>query len=100
MIHFTCDRCGRVLEIEEDLRYIVNLEICVAMDPLEVNEIDEDRDHLLEIHEILEGDESREHYRVEMYTKQRYDLCPECQKKFMGNPLGREPAPQLGFSQN
>ena len=54
MIHYSCDRCGRVLDPDEDLRYVVNMEVYAAADPLCVEDEDDDRDHLLEIHEILE----------------------------------------------
>jgi hypothetical protein len=31
----------------------------------------------------------------------RFDLCPECRKKFVQNPLSREAAAQkFGFSEN
>jgi hypothetical protein len=30
----------------------------------------------------------------------RFDLCTECRRKFLKNPLGREPTKQFDFSQN
>jgi hypothetical protein len=30
----------------------------------------------------------------------RFDLCPECRKKFLKNPLGREHSKQFDFSKN
>jgi hypothetical protein len=30
----------------------------------------------------------------------RYDLCPECHRQFLKNPLGRDPVLALGFSNN
>jgi hypothetical protein len=30
----------------------------------------------------------------------RFDLCPECRKKFVENPLRRETAKVVGFSEN
>ena len=103
MIHHTCDRCKRVIDQEQELRYVVRLEIEAVMDPLHEDEPQDDRDHLLEIDEILErveiadGDASGE----DIYQKRRYDLCPQCYRKFAGNPLGREKkAATLGFSHN
>ena len=54
MIHFTCDRCQRVIDSEQELRYIVKMEIEAVMDPIGETEPPDDRDHLLEIDEILE----------------------------------------------
>jgi hypothetical protein len=72
------------------------------MDPGDAGDIEDDRDHLLEIHEILERKYANESECVshDVYQKRRYDLCPECHRKFIKNPLGRESAPQLDFSQN
>jgi len=102
MIHYACDRCGRVLDPEEDLRYVVKMEIYAAMDPLCVEDGDDDRDHLLEIHEILErvNDTDNDGVGDDVYRKVRLDLCDECHRKFVKDPLGREPAAQFGFSQN
>ena len=54
MIHYSCDRCKRTLDAEQDLRYVVRIEIHAAMEPVEVDEFEDDRDHLVEIQEILE----------------------------------------------
>jgi hypothetical protein len=102
MIHYSCDRCKRILDPEDDLRYVVKLEVYAAMEPLEAEEAGEDRDHLLEIQEILERieDSGNDHIGEDVYQKQRYDLCADCYKKFIKNPVGRELAAHLGFSQN
>jgi hypothetical protein len=54
MIHYTCDRCKRVIDPEQELRYVVRMEIEAVMDPVYDQEPLDDRDHLLEIDEILE----------------------------------------------
>lgn len=99
MIHYSCDLCKRPLDSEDDLRYVVKLEVYAAFDPLE---IDDDRDHLLEIHEILErlDDATSEEIGDEVYQQLRFDLCPECRKRFLKNPLGRKAAEQFDFSKN
>jgi len=99
MIHFTCDRCKRVIDPEQELRYVVRMEIEAVMDPIHEHEPQDDRDHLLEIDEILErvdGDEAAD----QAYHKRRYDLCPQCYRKFSANPLSREKKTTLGFSHN
>ena len=102
MIRYTCDLCRRELDPEEDLRYVVKLEVYAAFDPATSNEEDDDRDHLQEIQDILErlGDAESEQIGEDVYQQFRFDLCPQCRKKFIKNPLGREPAKAFGFSQN
>jgi hypothetical protein len=36
----------------------------------------------------------------DVYQQLRFDLCPECRKKFVKNPLGREGSKQFDFSKN
>ena len=102
MIHFTCDRCKRELDSTEDLRYVVKLEVFAAVDLPESNDVEEDRDHLLEIHELLEHLDASgiESSGNDLYRKHSYDLCPTCHRKFIANPLGHELAVQFGFSEN
>ena len=104
MIHFTCDRCHRVIDSEQEMRYVVRMEVEAVMDPIHEEEPEDDRDHLLEIDEILErvdcaADEALDD---DIYRKRRYDLCPHCYRKFKANPLGRDKkvATTLGFSHN
>jgi hypothetical protein len=99
MIHYSCDLCKRPLDPEDDLRYVVKLEVYAAFDPLE---IDDDCDNLQEIHEILErmDDSASEEIGDDVYQQLRFDLCPECRKKFLKNPLGRKHAEQFDFSKN
>jgi hypothetical protein len=102
MIRYSCDLCKRKLDPNNDLRYVVKVEVYAAFDPAAVDNDDEDRDHLEEIQDILErmedmpGDEIGD----EVYQQLRFDLCPECRKKFIRNPLGRETAKAFGFSAN
>ena len=102
MIHYSCDRCKRILDPAEDLRYVVTMEVQAAMDPLEVDEPEDDRDHLLEIQEILERLEDTDSETVgdDIYQKRRFDLCPDCYRKFIQDPLGREAAPHRDFRLN
>lgn len=102
MIHYTCDDCKREIDPAEELRYVVKMEVYAAMEPVEIDDVEEDRDHLLEIHEILERSfaDGSECVSDDVYKKLRYDLCPRCHQKFMKNPIRREAAPQFGFSSN
>ncbi len=102
MIRYSCDLCKRDLDPEEDLHYVVKMEVYAAFDPTVADEEDDDRDHLQEIQDILERLEDTDNEQIgeEVYQQMRFDLCPECRKKFIKNPLGRETAKVFGFSNN
>ena len=102
MIHYSCDLCKRPLDPEEDLRYVVKLEVYAAADPAVDDDPEDDRDYLLEIQEILQRMEDSDSDQIgeDVYHTARFDLCPECRRKFMDNPLGRPAATHLDFSQN
>src|SRR5262245_27525132 len=103
MIHFTCDRCKRVIDAEQELRYVVRLEMEAVMDPVRENEPQNDRARRPDIDEILERMDVAECDAIsdDLYQKRRYDLGPQCYRKFTANPLGREKkATMLGFSHN
>lgn len=101
MIHYTCDICKRMIDPSEDLRYVVKIEISAVFEPTIVDEED-DRDHLQEIQELLEqlensrGDEIGEDVHQEL----RFDLCPECRKRFVKTVLARGVAKLMDFSTN
>ena len=101
MIHYSCDLCKRELDAEEDLRYVVRIEISAAFDPV-ISDDEDDRDHLQEIQDILERLEDAQSDEVsdDVYQQLRFDLCPECRRRFAKNPLGHESAKILDFSEN
>jgi hypothetical protein len=101
MIHYTCDLCKRKLDPEDDLRYVVRIEISAAFDPI-ISDDEDDRDHLQEIQDIIECLEDAESDQIgdDVCQQLRFDLCPECRRKFAKNPLGREAAKILDFSEN
>lgn len=101
MIHYTCDGCHRPLNPEHDLRYVVKLEVYASLDPNE-DELQEDRDHLEEIQDILERltDAESEEIGDDVYQQIRFDLCAQCRKQLLGNPLGRFLVRNLDFSDN
>jgi hypothetical protein len=102
MIRYSCDLCKRELDSEVDLRYVVKIEVYAAYDPEATSEDENDRDHLQEIQDILECLEDADDDLIgnDVYQQMRFDLCPECRKKFLQNPLGRETAKAFGFSSN
>jgi hypothetical protein len=78
------------------------MEVYAAIDPLGAQEEDDDRDHLLEIHEILErlAESDEESLEGDVYQKRRYDLCGECHRKYVRDPIGQSQVRQLDFSEN
>ncbi len=102
MIQYSCDRCKRRLDPQEDLRYVVKVEVSAFMDPLESDEMDDDCDHLLEVQEIIECSEDEESDQIgdDIYRRLRFDLCSDCYKRYLLNPVGREPVEHFGFSEN
>src|SRR5947209_8157413 len=53
MLHFTCDLCGKELQLHEDHRYVVKIEVFAAHDPRELTEADLDDDHMEAVSELL-----------------------------------------------
>ncbi len=101
MIHYTCDRCKRQINTADQTRYIVQIDIQSAADH-PAAEIEDDVDQLTELHQLLESmtDTEIEDDDVESSHHGRYDLCPECHRQFLKNPLGRDAVLALGFSNN
>lgn len=100
MIHYSCDRCRCSIEPEE-IRYTVTIEVQVALDSNEY-ETDPDRDHLSELNAILEQlDESeREEISRSAYERRKFDLCADCHREYIKNPLAIDVPAKLGFSEN
>jgi hypothetical protein len=103
MIRYSCDLCKRELDPQDDLRYVVKMEVYAAFDPAATDDDADDSDHLEEIQDILERieDASDDQIGEDVYQQMRFDLCSECRRKFIKNPLGREMvAKAFGFSSN
>jgi hypothetical protein len=101
MIHYTCDCCKRILD-PEDLRYVTRIEVYAAYDPSATDEAGDDRDQLQEIQEILQRAEDADDDQIgdDVYQQLRFDLCVDCRKAFLKNPLGRDLSKQFYFSKN
>ena len=101
MLHYTCDCCKRPIDPEQELRYVVRVEVYAALDPMQ-DESDDEHDHLQEIQDILDrlDDVDDERISEDVYQQKRYDLCSNCRNAYVKNPLGRVALHELGFSQN
>jgi hypothetical protein len=102
MIRYSCDLCKREIDPDDDLRYVVKIEVYAAFDPGADDRDSADCDHLEEIQDILERmeDSASDEIGDDVYQQLRFDLCPECRKKFIKNTLGRKTAKAFGFSTN
>jgi len=101
MIHYSCDCCKRPIDSRTDLRYVVKLEVQATMDLPELESVEDERDHLLEIEELLDelGDPNLACVD-EDYQRRCYDLCAQCYQDYIKNPLGIEKNRRVGFSKN
>jgi hypothetical protein len=92
MISYTCDLCGRKMIEDESVRYVVKIEVYAAYDPLELSDDDLIEDHRAEMRELIEKmkDADPQELEDQVYHAFRFDLCAECQKKYLQDPLFRK----------
>jgi hypothetical protein len=102
MVHITCDVCGKKLRQGEEERYIVKIEAYAATDPNEITEADLDEDHMDAVGQMLRECEENEGNTelTEPYSSFRYDLCLDCHKKFVRDPLAKDKEQKFDFSKN
>lgn len=89
MIRYSCDLCGKVLA-DDSLRYTVRIEVYAAAEQEQV-----DPDVLAKpekvIQQMLDKAEQMSVKEIEdgNYRIFRFDLCPQCQGKYLADPLGQ-----------
>ena len=86
-----CDRCGDGLLVDEDARYVMNLEIFAAYDPMEITQNDLDQDLDAEFESALQalaGADSEELQR-QVHYQASFDLCGKCRRGILQDPLFR-----------
>ena len=102
MVHYTCDMCGKPLMREEDVRYVVKIEVYTACDVIDIDDdIDEE---VWDVEEEEEHDEKEED-AAEMvedgeYKTFRFDLCTKCHTKYLQDPLFFNTWHRTRFSEN
>ncbi len=101
MLQFTCDCCGKKLRSGED-HHVVKIEVFAARGPAALTEADLEEDHMEAVSELLRDmEEMGDSEAPEPTTRHhRYDLCPECCKRYLRDPLGRDAAQKFDFSEN
>ena len=104
MLHFTCDLCGKDIEVGNESRYVLKMEVFAAGDPAELTPADLDQDPIESLSEALrqaevEGTDPGGELPPARKSF-RYDLCAECHRKFLQDPLAREAEKKFHFSEN
>lgn len=111
MIHYSCDRCRREIDPEE-LRFSVVIEVQVAIEDGPLSGIgalnaggvgvDSSLAELGELQELLQqfDDDEREEISQRAYQHRQYDLCSDCQREYLKNPLAVDAIAKVGFSEN
>jgi hypothetical protein len=101
MIPYSCDMCKGELDPTHDVTYVIRMEVYPA--PSEADAaIDNDRDYLADIEEVLERFDEFEADGLlpenDTYRQHRFRLCRACCERFAREPLGRRSAPLFDFS--
>ncbi|MFQ5956691.1 MAG: hypothetical protein ACE5KK_02835 [Candidatus Brocadiales bacterium] len=90
MIHYSCDLCGKPIRPEEELRYVVKIEVYPTDESEEESEeFDGTGDGLagFNLEEERELEEAPEDEEDMEYKTLRFDLCSECHKSYIRDPL-------------
>jgi hypothetical protein len=96
--------CGKEMSEDSNERFIVKIEVFTA--PPNTGQLsleDLEVDHMESLNQQLRDDERLEESVPSPTAKKlRYDLCPDCQRKFVKNPLRSEPSnsSKFDFSEN
>ena len=83
------------------MRYVIKMEIEATIDCQDQSP-DADCDALTEMDQMLQDIENEidDCSNIPVFERKHYDLCPECYKEFIKNPLAREKVIPFGFSHN
>ena len=84
-----CDACGKTLLIDEAVRYVVDIRVYAAYDPMEITRTDYEKDRREEIRKVLDQCRKMSPQELEdqIYREYRFHLCPGCQKEYLQDPL-------------
>ena len=91
-----CDACGATLLLDSDVRYVVDVRGYAAYDVLEITSASLERDLEGEMERLLEGMDSASAEELENQVAKswRLDLCPDCWRRYLRDPLaGLRPSP-------
>ena len=101
MVHYTCDLCGKELLVEDDVRYVVKIEVYPVYDQIGEEEEALEEDHLAALNESFSPDGSSDPGEPDQeYDSFRFDLCAACRQRYLEDPLFRKILRRMGFSSN
>jgi hypothetical protein len=102
MVHFTCDMCGKDLSPANAQRYVVKIAAYPGFDPDRLSEDDLDDDHMEAVSQLLQRLEADPASDCDgpQYKGFRFDLCAECHRRYVNDPLNRDALRSLNFSKN
>lgn len=88
MITHICDRCYRPLP-KGTPRYVVNIQVTAAVEPLEITEEDLQKDTRAEVQEALAAaaEQSEAEAMRDVHVELHYDLCRKCQQEYLLQPM-------------
>ena len=88
----TCDMCENELFIDEDVRYISEIQVYAAYDPLEITASDLKKDFRSAISELIKKMKrlSPQKAQNSVYKAFSFDLCCKCQREYIKAPLGKK----------
>jgi hypothetical protein len=101
MVHFTCDLCGKDLPSSAP-RFVIRIAAYAGHDPDRIRDDDLDDDHMEAISKLLQRNEETrgDDEEVPLSKGFRFDLCPDCHRRFIKDPLNRDMLRALEFSKN
>jgi len=102
MIHFSCDMCGKDLSNNKDAqRFIVKISAYASGECDQLKEDDFDEDHLESVADLIRQQAEEDAQEDPTQSRGfRYDLCTACHRRFVEDPLNRDPLRLLNFSKN
>ena len=85
----SCDMCGNELLLDDDVRYVAEIQVYAAYDPLEITAADLRQDFTKKIRELIEKlkSVSKEDAESSVYQAFTFDLCARCRREYAAHPL-------------
>jgi hypothetical protein len=84
-----CSMCGKTLLADEDVRYIVDIRVYAAADPMEISPSDLKRDHKAEMRRVIKACRryTAQELEDQVHKEFTFYLCPGCQRTYIHSPL-------------
>ncbi len=85
----TCSMCGKTLLLEDDVRYVVEIKVFAAADPMEISPADLRKDLKEELMRLVREAEklSAEELEAQVYKEFKFHLCPRCHRDYLKHPI-------------